>query len=330
MSSYNERIAIFKEIEAARKSKVILYVTGDRPGMETQISDVASYFVDHLDAIWPCDRISLILHTNGGNTAAAWQLVNLLRTFCNDLEIIVPAKALSAGTLISLGANRIIMTKQATLGPIDPSLNGPLNPQVAGTSQRVPVSVEAIQGYIDVVKDTLNISESTALSSIWNNLSVQIHPLVLGQIFRTRQQIRNLANKLLEHQKLDVQQVTRIVSFLCSESGSHDHSINRREARELGLTVENPTAELYTTLRQLEQSYVEELALKTPWTPDTELAGALVKDYSVPRAMIESATYGSHKYVSEGSLAKVDLTQNNIPQFGYQDDRKFESWRKEH
>jgi hypothetical protein len=43
----------------------------------------------------------------------------------DELAIVVPQKARSAGTLMCRGAERIITTKQATLGPIDPSLTGP-------------------------------------------------------------------------------------------------------------------------------------------------------------------------------------------------------------
>ncbi|WP_425569279.1 SDH family Clp fold serine proteinase [Shinella granuli] len=78
----------------------------------------------------PTKKISLLLHTNGGNTAAAWRLVNLIKTFCDEFEVLIPYKAMSAGTLISLGAQSIVMTKQAALGPIDPSLIHPLGPQV--------------------------------------------------------------------------------------------------------------------------------------------------------------------------------------------------------
>lgn len=73
---------------------MLLYVTGDRPAMETQIGpDVDDIFVEHLDAIWPAEKISLVLYTTGGNTATAWRLINLLRTFCDELEIIVLVKA---------------------------------------------------------------------------------------------------------------------------------------------------------------------------------------------------------------------------------------------
>ena len=59
------------------------------------------------------------MYTRGGNTLAGWSIINLIRQFCDELEIIIPSKAHSTGTLMALGANSIIMTKQATLGPID-------------------------------------------------------------------------------------------------------------------------------------------------------------------------------------------------------------------
>ena len=212
-SGYVGRKAILEQIEEERGSKVLLYVTGDRPGMETQIGpDVVDFFVEHLDAFWPTQKISCILYTTGGNTAAAWRLVNLLRTFCDDLEIIILVKAHSAGTLISLGANRIIMTKQSTLGPIDPSLNSPLNPQIPGNNanQKAPVSVEAVQGYLDVAKD-IGIKDSASLAKILTHLSSQIHPLVLGQIFRSRAQIRSLSTKLLVHQDIGDEKKEKII-----------------------------------------------------------------------------------------------------------------------
>ncbi|WP_341711268.1 hypothetical protein [Erythrobacter sp.] len=328
--SYTERKAILQKVEAARGSKAMLFVTGDRPGMETQISpEIIDFFVDHLDALWPAEKISLILHTNGGNTAAAWRLVNLLRTFCEELEIIIPAKAMSAGTLMCLGADKIVMTKQATLGPIDPSLNGPLNPMINGMpNQRVPVSVEAIQGYIDVVREKLEITDPQPLANIWSNLSSQIHPLVLGQIFRSRQQIHDLATKLLKYQSTPAKDVKKIVSFLCSESGSHDHSINRREAKELGLDIDKPSEEFYSVLRELEKEYRDYLKLRDQFNPDTELGTSNEVAYEIPRALIESVNFGSHEFVSRGRLKRVQL-QGPVPaqQTGIEDARQFEGWQ---
>src|SRR4051812_38640883 len=132
---YADRKALYAQIEAERQTKLLVYITGDRPGLETQVGpDVYDRFVNHLDRIGVVPKISLYLYTRGGDTLAAWSLVNLIRQSCDELEMIIPSKAHSAGTLMCLGANRIVMTKQATLGPIDPSITGPLNPQIPGAA----------------------------------------------------------------------------------------------------------------------------------------------------------------------------------------------------
>ena len=60
MSNLNTRTRLLREIEEHRHSKVVLYATGDRSGLETRIGqDVIDLFVDHLDEIGPVPKISL-------------------------------------------------------------------------------------------------------------------------------------------------------------------------------------------------------------------------------------------------------------------------------
>lgn len=330
-SLYSDRQKIYSQIEKSRKTKVLAYVTGDRRGMETKISkEVVDIFVDHLDHVGPTKRISLVLYTNGGDTAAAWRLINLLHTFCDELEVIIISKALSAGTLISLGANKIIMTKQAALGPIDPSLDSALNPPVPGAPPHVkaPVSVEAVRGYLDAAKEELNIRDSEGLSKVLIHLADKVHPLVLGQIFRTHSQIRSLAKKLLQRQVTDGKKIEKIIDFLCAESGSHDYTVNRREAMELGLNIEKPSDDFYELLRNLHKLYIEELGLLEPYDPSAILGAETERFYLIPRAIIESNKFGCHAFVSQGKLRKEAMQQGNIVVDSVRDDRTFEGWRK--
>lgn len=334
MSSFNTRKRLLKLIAAQRNSEVISYITGDRRQLETQISpEVIDIFVQHLDAIGPVQKLSLLLHTNGGDTSAAWRLVNLLHTFCDELEVIIPTKALSSGTLISLGADKIVMTKQAALGPIDPSLNHPLNPQLPQNPQITsPVSVEAVRGYLDAATKDFKITDQNVLGSILIDLSNKVHPLVLGQIFRTRSQIRFLAAKLIKRQVSDQKKIKEIINFLCAESGSHDYTINRREASELGLNIEKPDDDLYDKLSKFHQSYVVEFDLLSPFDPYSMVPLNSSTDYRFPRAAIESIAVGSHQFVSEGTLARTSVAVPGpggvVSQEVLNDSRKFEGWRK--
>ena len=69
--------------------------------------------------------LDLILHTPGGDPSAAETIVHYIREkFNNDIRIIVPQIAMSAGTMIACSGKEIIMGRQSSLGPIDPQFNG--------------------------------------------------------------------------------------------------------------------------------------------------------------------------------------------------------------
>lgn len=307
---YQNRKKLYSKLEDSCNSKVIVYITGDRRNFETQIhQEVLNFFVKHLDLLTNTKKISLYLYTRGGNTLAAWSLVNLIRQFCDELEVVVPLKAHSAGTLICLGANTIVMTKQATLGPIDPNINTPLNPHVPGAPANVtlPVNVEAIKGYIEFVKEELGVRESKDLATVINSLNEKVHPLVLGEVYRARAQIKMLADKLLNQQiKDDASRKAKIIDFLCSESGSHDYTINRNEAKnDLNLSIKKPADELYKLIKEIFDDILEELELTSAFEPGILLGEKDTIEYSCKRALIESVLGGSHYFITKGVLSKI-------------------------
>ena len=319
---FYDRKSYYDQIEKEYGGKVIAYITGDRPGFETKIApDVIDLFIDHLDKIGSVNRIVLYLYTRGGDISAAWNIVNLLRMYCEDLVVIVPHKAHSSGTIISLGANKIIMTKQATLSPIDPSLNNPLNPIIPAQVGHgtFPVSVEAVKGYIELAKSEFGIKDDASLGNILIGLADKVHPLVLGQVYRTRGQIKRIAGKLLKNQVQDATQVGKITDFLCSDSGSHDYTINRREAtEELKLNVDKPTLEQYNIIKQLYDDFSAELGLREVFNP------AIVNGtFAIRRGFIESLDCGSDYFITEGR-ASVTMTPNGPANSV---DVIFEGWR---
>lgn len=330
---FQDRNSIYEKIEKKRDSKIIVYITGDRPGLETQIhTEVLDYFVNHLDKIGVVKKISLYLYTRGGNTLAAWSIVNLLRQFCDDLEILIPSKCHSSGTIMSLGANRIIMTKQATLGPIDPSITTPLNPHIDGAppDAKVPVSVEAIKGYIELAKEELQIKDDSNLTQIFLKLSEKVHPLVLGEVYRSQSQIKMLAKKLLSNQLNNEEKINNVINFLCSDSGSHDYTINRREAtNELGLVIENPDDELYSLIKEIYDNIQSELKLTETYDPNQMLGQEQTIDYKLKRGLVESITGGSNYFSTEGTLSKTVINGPTGQQNAIHDNRTFDGWRHE-
>lgn len=94
------------------------------PNLDISDADMTGFMtaVNGLD----CTKgLDLILHTPGGDPAAAEAIVSYLRQkFNNDIRVIVPQLAMSAGTMIACAGKEIIMGRQSSLGPIDPQFAG--------------------------------------------------------------------------------------------------------------------------------------------------------------------------------------------------------------
>lgn len=327
---FTDRQRLYRLIEAKRKSRVIAFVTGDRPNQEAQIAkDAVDLFGLVLDELRNPKKISLLLYTQGGDTLAAWSLVNLLREFCDDLEVIIPSKCYSSGTLVCLGANRIVMAKQASLGPIDPSVNGPLNPEIPGAPQnrRMPLSVEDVAGYMDLATAEGTVP-SEGLASVFVKLASEVHPLALGRVKRARSQIQDLAKKLLARHMQDTKAITKITNVLCKDAGSHDYSIYRTEARrQLGLSIETPSMPLYKNMRDILTDIRDEMQLSTPFNPMAMVSqnNPQVVPYRALRVVIETATNGGYHYVTEGNLVPLTDPHGN---FAIRNEIKSDGWVK--
>jgi hypothetical protein len=113
---------------------VICYYSGwlSRPytfGMDIQDEDRNAFMM----AVHGLDRskgLDLILHTPGGEIAAAESIVHYLKQMFvgpngrADVRAIVPQIAMSAGTMIACSCKSIVLAKHSNLGPIDPQLAG--------------------------------------------------------------------------------------------------------------------------------------------------------------------------------------------------------------
>jgi hypothetical protein len=139
-----------------------------------------------------------------------------------------------------------------------------------------------------------------------------------------------LAKKLMSSHLKDHEKIKKIISFLCSDSGSHDYTIHRREAREeLGLNVEKPTEELYALVKQIYDDTATELELNSRFDPSALVGTNPNQNYSLKRGFIESVTGGSDYYVSEGMIQAVQVNTPQGPQRALNDQRNLDGWKHE-
>ena len=312
-----ERLNIIREIEQERESRVLTFITGDRKGLETRIAtDSFPFCLEHLMKMGHQKQIDLYLYSTGGITMAGFALVNLIREFCNIFNVIVPFKALSCATLIALGADNIYMTKIGQLSPIDPSVNHSLGPHTSIPGQQaklVPVNVEDVSSYFDLAKNELGLKDEESLVKVFEGLSRNIHPLTLGAINRSREQIRFLAKTLLSYHMKDQTKIDKIVETLVGGRFSHDYLIGHKEAKEvLGLEIRDMSETLTRRVMELYQEYDKLLQLSVPYNPEIILGANEVATGNLNGAIIESDD-STHVFRTVKEVKRVTLKPPVVP-----------------
>jgi len=336
----SERKGLIRAVEEVRGSSVICCVTSDRQNSEGVIAkDFIPIFYRHLRKLAPTKRLDVFLFTSGGDTLAAFGIARLLREFANDVGVLIPEKCHSSGTLLSLAANEIFMTPAATLSPIDPSVMTPLNPKVdsgvPGLPQNVfPVSVENIGGFQDLVDEWELRGDGKAQA--FQRLAQEVHPLVLGQAFRSRQQIGRLAKELLTSHRNDKTNIERIVEQLTRKMGSHDYLIARQEAkRMLGsqVTYADNEQKLERAIWDLYEDFRDDMELGRIYDPNAALQQRIAQGDHTPVKIINKlvtieTAAASDVWEAEMHLSTVQMPiQFGIAQQGIQQSVVHNGWR---
>lgn len=165
------------------------------------------------------DTVDLFIQTPGGNVDATEKLIGILRQRLSSWRVIVPSWAKSAGTVIALSAEKIVLGVNSELGPIDPQFNGP-------NGMTIPceiLSQDPSQPY--------HIQQMASLA-----------------VSRMRQLALSILEKGMMKGK-SVEEIQSVLGKISSTSGymSHGAVIDFDEASALGLAVEflQPDSDLW-------------------------------------------------------------------------------------
>lgn len=215
------------ELAALRGSHAIAYF-----GLIDEQAAPMAY--EHLRKIGRVPRLDLVLATQGGSATAARRLALLLHEYTDELTILIAHRAWSAGTLLALGAHRLVLGPMAELGPLDPRIGsvgeGPAK-----------LSSEDVRAFRGMAEEWFGTGEADRLQ-VLALLAQRVFPPSLGTIYRADRLTRAMAAELLAYQLPDAEPAAResIVDRLVSGYYAHDYAITRTQARELGLRVSHP------------------------------------------------------------------------------------------
>ncbi|UNC91932.1 SDH family Clp fold serine proteinase [Candidatus Contubernalis alkaliaceticus] len=319
----SNRINLINQIQEELNASIICYVTGDRENLSTRIApDVIRIFYQHLEKLKHQKNLCLFLYTRGGDVLTPWRLVNLIREYCSHFSVLLPFRGYSAGTLICLGADDIIMGKMSELSPIDPSVANAFNPEDPyNKTAKIPVSVEDVSSFLNLAREKALIKEDEHMAQIFLRLSKKVHPLALGNVHRNYSLIRSLAEKLLElhSRERSPEHIKEIIDNLTEKLYAHNHMISRYEAQKyIKLHVVEPNEKLESLAWTLYENYENELQLSEPFNP-----AVLMKeheqqvDFEATGGIIESIEQ-QHAFIFEGRVTRHTRPKHDNAQIKFE------------
>lgn len=108
--------ALLSDLEGQLTADLVTIVGEIRVGLEVGLRSALEPLKDRRS------KLAVILHTGGGIVEVTEQMVRVMRHFYQEVVFIVPSVAMSAGTVLVMSGDAIMMDFSSSLGPIDPQV----------------------------------------------------------------------------------------------------------------------------------------------------------------------------------------------------------------
>lgn len=217
-------------------------------------------------------EIDILLHTYGGDPNASYRIIQAVREIAEHVNVLVPFHAYSGGTLICLGAEKILLGAYAALSPIDISLGYEKpNEREGGLEEDVPCIF--IDKYVEFTRYCKDVLEKQPYGTkveepLLLKLVDEIGVIKIAEYFRERELTKYYANVLLMDymfkENPDKSIIGGISDNLVFQSPSHDFEIDYNIAIKLKLQVERMPKDLSDKTKML----IRNLEMATQTTSD--------------------------------------------------------------
>lgn len=226
------RQELIKRIQEQTNRRLLCYVAGSSAQIDRD--DIVG-FVELLHNVERGDAVDLLLHTTGGDIDAAEKIVTLLHSAVGtaELRVIVPDYAKSAGTLIALGADSVVMSDMSELGPIDPQV-----PRGDGQGNRL---AHSIQTYLDAYDELCEVLRKDPGDVSAQIMLAKLDPATVKLFQAVRKRAQKFAEDQLKAGMFRASQgnYTKIAADLIDTKQwlTHGQMIGWQAATDLGLRV---------------------------------------------------------------------------------------------
>ena len=199
-------------------------------------------------------RAVVVLESVGGDANVAYKMANMLHWFFAEVEVVVPYRAKSAATLLSMCADRLIMGPLSELGPLDVQTEHP------GTEASWVSGLDIVGALDKTIVTAVQWGEQAALNmrfgpgisrknaleigmsfgaSVVQGLLSQIEPIAVFAADRALQTASEYGRRLLRRYMLadNPEMIDLLMGSLIERYPTHGFVIDAQEAKDLGMSV---------------------------------------------------------------------------------------------
>jgi hypothetical protein len=222
------RQALIKKIQEDYGRRLICYVSGKAASIDR---DDTAGFMEILHNIQPGENVDLLLHTGGGDVDAAEKLMAMVQATVagGQFRAIIPDFAKSAGTLILLGADALLMSDSSELGTVDP--------QIWTGDDRGNMICHSVLSYLDAFKTHAAKLRDTPDDPVARLMLNKLDPTTLRHYEAIRDRARSFAEGQLKRKGRNFSAIASALMDI-GRWQSHGQMITWQDAKELGLPVE--------------------------------------------------------------------------------------------
>lgn len=201
------------------------------------------------------EDLDVFLHTYGGDPDSAYLIAQVIRYFSNNVNFLIPIHSTSAGTLICMCANKILLGDYAVLSSIDIHYDD--ETELVNIDYFMKFASDCRKKIEDLfVEKSYGNAESHVESDLLKEMVKQVKAINIGKFYREKNLTGFYARRLMLdymfENKLNKKELTdNIIKNILYENPSHDFRMDYNICKMLELPVERMEDKEYKICKKL-------------------------------------------------------------------------------
>lgn len=270
----SELLKLIADYNSLRNSYLFVYAAAIGKAIPAVPLEQSDFYIfrDLLSGQGNRNKVDVYLETPGGSGETAEEIGKFLHNNFKTISFVISGEAKSAGTILALSGNEILMTETGSLGPIDAQV-------------KIGRSIVSAYDYMEWIKDKREEAEKQgALNPFDATMIAQISPGELGSVFHSLKFAEDLVKDWLVRYKFENWVVTE------THKKSVTETMKKQRAEEIAKELTNHS-KWRSHGRSIKIDDLESIGLKVTRIDDNpQLANVVYRIQTICRLLFETTT----------------------------------------